>query len=524
METARRRPIRPASLALVFSFFAAILLITHYPFIGMPLFWDEAGYFVPAALDLHRHGAWIPRSTAPSVHPPAVPAWLSAVWSVTGYSIPATRLAMLALAAAAVTVSFLLAIELAGHAIGFPGFAAAGFLLLSPVFYTQAMMAQLDMPAMLATTLALLLFLRGRIAAAAAASTLLVLIKGTGAAVPVALAAVLLWEGRRREAAWFAIPLAAMAAWLAFVHSSTGRWLGNPEFFEQNFAFQLHPARMAVAVARRVYYLFAGDFHWIGSAGVLLGFWRGRLFASRSWKVAALVAAAHLGAITVTGGTQLERYALPLLPIVYAAMAAGWTEARPGWRLAATFAMAAGLLAGWFRTGPFPQALENNLAMCEAVEGQLSAASFVENMFPGRTITTAWPLSDALRRPEAGYVKRALPVREIADFRSSTLGLLAPGTVEVFILYSREARFGPPLEGIGWLTDLRRRWFGFEEPVAPHEAQARLGLRRLARWERGGFWIEVMAAPGGREAPSGPIARGPSPARPRGGGNPCCEW
>ena len=33
------------------------------------------------------------------------------------------------------------------------------FLLLDPLFYTQAMMAQLDMPAMLFTVLALVLFL-----------------------------------------------------------------------------------------------------------------------------------------------------------------------------------------------------------------------------------------------------------------------------------------------------------------------------------------------------------------------------
>ena len=67
---------------------------------------------MPAALDILRDGAWVPHSTVPNVHPPGVMAYLAVVWRLFGYSIPATRVAMLALASVGVLFTFLLAIEL----------------------------------------------------------------------------------------------------------------------------------------------------------------------------------------------------------------------------------------------------------------------------------------------------------------------------------------------------------------------------------------------------------------------------
>ena len=77
-----------------------------------------------------------------------------------GYSIPITRVAMLAMAAFGVLVTFLLSVELTSEVKGTPAFVPPVLLLVSPIFFTQSMMAQLDMPAMVFTLLALLLFLR----------------------------------------------------------------------------------------------------------------------------------------------------------------------------------------------------------------------------------------------------------------------------------------------------------------------------------------------------------------------------
>src|SRR5208337_4814348 len=98
--------------AAVFVFVALVLYARHAPFLSLPYFWDEMGQFVPAALDIFHDGAWVPHSTVPNVHPPGVMAYLAAVWRMFGYSIEATRAAMLLLGSLTVLFSFLLAIQL----------------------------------------------------------------------------------------------------------------------------------------------------------------------------------------------------------------------------------------------------------------------------------------------------------------------------------------------------------------------------------------------------------------------------
>src|SRR5947207_451516 len=98
---------------------AAFVVLSHAAFFKLPYYWDEVGQFIPAALDIFQHGAWIPRSTVPNVHPPGVMAYLASVWSVTGYSIAVTRVAMLAMAAAGAVITLRL-----GIVMGLPSGAA----------------------------------------------------------------------------------------------------------------------------------------------------------------------------------------------------------------------------------------------------------------------------------------------------------------------------------------------------------------------------------------------------------------
>src|ERR1700724_2445705 len=97
---------------LLLATFALLVFVAHLPYFGLPYFWDELGQFVPAALDILHDGSWIPHSTVPNAHPPGVMAYLALVWHIFGYSIPATRSAMLLLASCASLVTFLLAIQL----------------------------------------------------------------------------------------------------------------------------------------------------------------------------------------------------------------------------------------------------------------------------------------------------------------------------------------------------------------------------------------------------------------------------
>ena len=45
---------------LLLAFFFLILWILHFPLLRLPYFWDEAGYYIPAARDLYLTGALIP--------------------------------------------------------------------------------------------------------------------------------------------------------------------------------------------------------------------------------------------------------------------------------------------------------------------------------------------------------------------------------------------------------------------------------------------------------------------------------
>jgi 4-amino-4-deoxy-L-arabinose transferase-like glycosyltransferase len=340
-------------------------------------------------------------------------AYLALVWRIFGYSVVATRLAMLSLAAVAVWLSFLLAIQLCRNVGGAPAFSAVLLLIISPLVYTQAMLAQLDMPAMLLTVLALLLFLQERVRAAAIACVGLVLVKETGLIVPLIFAAWLIAERRRRDAAWFALPVFALGGWLLVLYRETGQLFGNAEFANYNLTFPLHPVRIAIALARRCFYLFFESFHWAGWLAILIAWRRTKTFRGRSWRIAASLGVAQVLAVTVLGGAVLERYLLPVLPLMYIAFAAAWSAVPSSWTRAGQLVMLAGMVACLFLNPPYPAPFENNLAMVDFVHLQRTAASWVERGYPGQTITTAWPLSIELRRPACGYVEKRLPVREV---------------------------------------------------------------------------------------------------------------
>src|SRR3954452_24990094 len=74
--------------------FCAVLL-SHAPLLSLPYFWDEAGYYIPAARDLFLHFQWIPSATLSNAHPPVVMAWLALAWKVFGYHAIVTRVDML---------------------------------------------------------------------------------------------------------------------------------------------------------------------------------------------------------------------------------------------------------------------------------------------------------------------------------------------------------------------------------------------------------------------------------------------
>jgi hypothetical protein len=449
----RQRGPSPATYLFFFGSFALILVLTHAPYFGLPYFWDELGQFVPAALDIYRDAAWVPHSTVPNAHPPGVMAYLAVVWKIFGYSVVATRAAMLALASLAVMFTFLLAVRLCRGLSGAPALVPVLLLLLDPLFYTQSMMAQLDMPAMLFTVLALLLFLEDRHIAAALACVALVLAKETGALLPLILAGTLLLDRpRAKYAVWYLAPFAVLAVWFFVLWRSTGQLFGDAGFTHYNLGYAMHPVRAGLCLIRRIYYLLIDNFRWAGTIAIGVAWRRTRIFRDRAWQITGTFFAAHVVMVSVLGGAELERYLLPVLPLLYTAMGAAWSTLRPVWRNAGLAVTAAGLLLGWFVNPPYPFPFENNLAMVDFVDLHRDAAEYLEASYPDKTIYTAWPLTGALRDPNFGYVTKKLAAFETSDFRYSTLNGIDPKGVDVLVLYSRtwEPRWSvlqwPPVE------------------------------------------------------------------------------
>ena len=482
---------RRASTFIFFLAFSALLFAIHLPFLNLPYFWDELGQFAPSAIDIYRDGSLVPHTALPNVHPPGVMLYVALVWRVFGYSIPAARLAMLVMAAAGALFAFLLAIRLARKTEGAPAFAAILFLFASPLFYTQAMMIQLDMPAMVFTTLALLLFLDERYAACAAASTVLVLVKETSLAAPMVFAAWLIFKDRRYvQALYFVAPAAALGGWLLLLHHWTGYWLGSADFERYNLQGALNFWHIFWAVLRRAQVLFISDGHFLGTLAIFAG---AALFRTREWRIATVTAGFQVLTVSVLGGAILDRYLLPTLPILYAAMACGASVFTPRVRHALIGGMAALLVLGLFWNPPYPFPYENNLAMVDFTDLQKDAAVFLEDEMPNKRILSAWPFTDAVKHPECGYVTHPLPVVKASDFQLSSLAAFDRRDYDVVVFYSREWIYQDSKFDIGVLRPLFARYLNYHPQASREEVRAGLDLVPLARWDKGGQWIEIYA-------------------------------
>jgi hypothetical protein len=480
--------------------FAVLLIALHVPYLRMPFHWDEMGQFIPAALDLYRDSAWVPHSTLANVHPPGLMAVLALVWRGFGYSILSARLTMLAIAAFGALCSFLLAIRLSRQASlqyrGMPAFAAVLLLVASPLFQAQSMLVLLDLPAMSLTALALLLFLDGRYAACAAAATALVLVKETAITTPLFFAAWLWFHDRkRREALDFAAPALALGAWLVVLRHSTGHWLGNPEFARYNVSDALSPLHILATIGRRVWFLFVSDGHFLGALALYLGH---HILRGRDWNIALGVAAAQVAAVTLFGGAGLERYLLPALPVLYAAIAAAALVYPVAWRAASHTAMAALLILGWVWSPPYPTPLENNLAMADFTGLQKDAASYIQAYAPDRRIATAWPLTDALEHPEFGYVERPLHVIPMEDFTPTALSKLDPARLDpasydLLVIFPRDTFATSALMDSAPVRDFLRRYSSFRPPPDEDQIRWALGLSPMMHIQRRGLWVEIYS-------------------------------
>ncbi len=184
MKSWARLPESLSAFALIFT----ALFLSHAVLLRLPYFWDEAGYFVPAARDLLLTGSLIPHSTLSNAHPPLVMLWLAFWWKFSAFTPAVTRTAMLLVAAFALLGVWRLSRRVANESVAL---ATVLCTALYPVFFAQSSLAQLDMMAAALTIWGLAMYVEGRYVAAIVFWCLAPLAKETALLTPLALFA---WE------------------------------------------------------------------------------------------------------------------------------------------------------------------------------------------------------------------------------------------------------------------------------------------------------------------------------------------
>jgi 4-amino-4-deoxy-L-arabinose transferase-like glycosyltransferase len=507
------------SLLLLALFYAA-LVATHAPLLRLPYFWDEAGYYVPAARDILLNGSLIPSSTLSNAHPPLLLAYLAGAWKIFGYSPLVTRCAMLLVSAFCLLGVFRLARRVLNTEVAIGSVIA---LALYPVYFAQSSMALMDLGAAAFIVWGLDLYLAGRRAIAISFFTAAALTKETAILVPVTLFA---WElllhiprlrifGDRQPTLGktFALLLAGapLAAWFVFHYSRTGHVFGNPGFYAYNVADTLSPARFVAAFALRIWQFFGYMNMALLTAAVLLAMTlppivsvapdtrrsrsdghRPRIAISTQAVFYVLIVV-HLVALALIGGAVLARYLLPVYPLLIIVGVSTMRRRLPWWP-AFLAVICGGFVIALITQPPYRFAPEDNLAYSDYVRLHESAERLIVARYPNETVLTAWPASDELARPWLGYVAQPVRILRMENFSFEQLQAAAEvrGRYQLAFVFStkEEPRL---LVNPRWWERLQARYFGYHFDLPPEQAAQMLGGRIVYQQKRGAQWVAVIA-------------------------------
>ena len=504
--------------ALVFVLSFAALLALHANLLRLPYFWDEAGYYVPAARDLLLSGSPIPHSTVSNAHPPLLMAYLALWWKLAGFAPIVTRTAMLMAAAFTLLGLFRLAKTVANTEV-----AVTTIILTAvyPVFFAQSSLVHLDLAAAGLTFWGVHAYVKGRGWEMALWFSLATLTKETAILAPLALFA---WDvlsplvlvkgsdrslGRKtRNSILLLFPLVLLAGWYGFHYRETGFVFGNPEFFRYNVKATLNPLRIFLALLVRLWQS-AGYFHLLMlTAAALFAMWlpplhgpggeRPRIALDIQFGMLSVIVA-YVVAMATVGGAELARYMLPAVPLVVLVCVSTLWRRMP---LSRAVLAIIGLMfvAGWFVNPPYGFAPEDNLAYRDYIRLHQHAEEYLEARYPMARVLTAWPASDELTHPYLGYVTRPMQVVRIEHFAveqlMSAADLHSNGAgpdFEVALVFSTKYEPAHPLSEHWRLwQEWKARFFDYHRDVPPVAAAQILGGNLVYTETRHGQWVGVI--------------------------------
>ena len=526
----------PLPAWMIFTAIFAALGLSHLTLLKLPYYWDEAGYYIPAAWDFFRTGSLIPITTLSNAHPPFPSIYLALCWKLFGYCPLVTRLAVLGAAALGLTAVGRLAMRL----VGVPTVACwtVALTALYPVWFAQSSLAHADIFAAACTLwgLACALPAQDRVPhrkpwAAALWFAAAALCKETAIVIPVALAAVSLFEScrapgmarvrLRREAAWLAGCVLPLAAWFAYHRSKTGFLFGNPEFLRYNAQANLEPLRFLAAFGHRILHLTAHMNLFVpvlmtvaallleprgdrsqgsgvrdqGSAnGVDAAVQVRPGIAPDALRRILLLLLVNALLFSFLGGALLTRYLLPMYPLVLLVAVSTFYRRVPYWQGLAAFCAAAFVL-GIFINPPYGFAPEDNLDYARVIRLHQAGIAQLEERYPGATVLSAWPVTDELTRPELGYLKQPFAVAPIEDFSAAQITRAAqePEKFSAALVFSTKADPSSPLFTLGQASKaMDERYFGLHHDLPPEEIAIELHGTLVWKQEDHGQWIALI--------------------------------
>ena len=522
---------------LLFALLFAGLVALHAGLMRLPYFWDEAGYYVPAARDLLLTGSLIPQSTPSNAHPPLVMVYLALCWKIAGYAPIVTRVSMLLIAAFSLLGVFRLAQRIANTEVAV---ASALCTALYPVFFAQSSLAQVDLAAAGLTFWALLAYVEDRRGMAVIYFSLAALAKETAILVPAAL---LLWECitgglpavaktlSRREAAedprvpfsfaksaLLAVPAIPLALWYTYHRGRTGFIFGNPEFFRYNVQATMHPLRILLALLMRLWQVVGYMNLYPLTLAALAAMWlpaqrdqgpgkdqeRPRITLDIQFAFLAVIVT-YVLAMAVIGGAVLARYMLPAVPLVIiVCVSTLWRRVR-WWRAVVALALAA-FVGALFVNPPYGFSPEENLAYRDYIVLHQRAETFLETSYPMARVLTAWPASAEISQPSLGYVTRPMRVLQIDNFTVGEMMSAADLRAKFDVALVFSTKYEPPHSSLqNWRAwqRIKTEYFGYHRDVPPAAAAQLLGGRLVYTDSRNGQWVGVIEMEQVQEARSG---------------------
>jgi hypothetical protein len=496
---------------MIFPVIFAALYLCHIALLRLPYYWDEAGYYIPAAWDFFRTGSLIPITTPSNAHPPLPSIYLALWWKASGFYPEVTREAVLMVAALGLLGVGRLAMRLVGVAA-----VAVWTVVLTglyPIWFAQSTLAHADIFAAACTLWGLVYALPDldrKPWAAALWFSAAALSKETAIAIPLTLAAVSFVEGIRahpaarlrlwREAAWLSACVFPLAAWYAWHYAKTGFLFGNPEFLRYNAQTTLAPLRVLAAFGHRLLHLTAHMNLFVTAAAMMLeprpdagGHDRAAISPAARRRILVLLLVNAL-LFSVLGGALLCRYLLPMYPLVLLVAVTTFYRRVPYWHALALFSAAA-FVVGLFINPPYGFAPEDNLAYARVIRMQLAGIVQLEHRYPGATVLTAWPMSDELTRPELGYLKQPFEVYRLEDFTADQIARAAaePEKYSVALVFSTKYEPPSPLLSLGPLSrQLDERYFGLHHDLQPEEIVHELGGDMVWKRDESSMWVALI--------------------------------